>query len=126
MSSILQETNHVLLEGKNSFTALLLLLLLLRSNSSEQHSKVLYRWGGRRRRKRRKHGKVRAKIKWWVLAQPHYSPQGNGRLLPRGEPKNQGDRPHDAEENPGSRYRQRLGAQARPRAHSRYIHVKQE
>ena len=36
------------------------------------------------------------------------------------------DRPPDAEENPGSRYRQRLGGQARPRVHSRYIHVKQE
>ena len=29
-------------------------------------------------------------------------------------------------ENPGNRYRQRLGGQARPRPHSRYIHVKPE
>ena len=38
----------------------------------------------------------------------------------------QGDRPPDAEENPGSWYRQKLGGQARPRAYSRYIHVKEE
>ena len=39
---------------------------------------------------------------------------------------NRGETPPDAEESPGSRYRQRLGAQAKPRAYSRYIHVKQE
>ena len=32
----------------------------------------------------------------------------------------------DAEDDPGSRYRQRLGGQARPLALSRYINVKQE
>ena len=32
----------------------------------------------------------------------------------------------DAEENPGSQYRQRPGGQARAYAHSRYIQVKQE
>ena len=41
------------------------------------------------------------------------------------EPFKQGDRPPNAKENPGSPYRQRLGGQARPRAYSRYIHVKQ-
>ena len=63
---------------------------------------------------------------WWVLAQTPYSPQGNGRQSPRVEPFNEEDRPPDAEENPGNRYRLRLGGQARQRAHSRYIHVKQE
>ena len=39
---------------------------------------------------------------------------------------NQGDKPSDGEENPGSRSRQRLGEKPRPPAHSIYIHVKQE
>ena len=39
---------------------------------------------------------------------------------------NHGDRLLDAEEKPGSRYRQSLGGQARPQAPSRYVHVKQE
>ena len=42
------------------------------------------------------------------------------------EPFNQVDRLPDAEENPGSRYRQIPEGQARPRARFRYIHVKQE
>ena len=37
-----------------------------------------------------------------------------------------GDRLPDAEEIPGSGHRQRLEGHARTRAHSRYIHVKQE
>ena len=41
------------------------------------------------------------------------------------EPFNQGYRSPDAEENPGSWYHQRLGCQARPRAPTTYIHVKQ-
>ena len=41
--------------------------------------------------------------KWWVLAQLPYFPQGN-----RSHP---GDRLPDAEENPGSRHRQRLCGQ---------------
>ena len=60
------------------------------------------------------------------LDQALYSSQGNGRQSPRAEPFNQGYRLPDAEENPGSGYRQRLGGEARPRAHTRYIHVKQE
>ena len=48
----------------------------------------------------------------WVLDQPPYSSQGNGRQSP------------DEEENPRSRYRQMLEGQARPQVHSRY--VKQE
>ena len=55
-----------------------------------------------------------------------FSLQGNGRHSPRVEPLNQGDRLSEAEENRGSRYSQGLGEQARPRAHSRFIHVKQE
>ena len=35
-----------------------------------------------------------------------------------------GDRPPGVEDNPGNRYRQMLGGQERPRAHSRYNHVK--
>ena len=46
--------------------------------------------------------------------------------VPRVEPLNQGNRPPDVEDNQGSWYRQRLGGQPRPSAHSRYIHVKQE
>ena len=104
----------------------ILLLLLLRSNPCRQHSKVLCRWGVSRRGKTGKHRKRRVKRKWGVLAQPPYSPQGNGRQVPRVEPFKQGHRPPDVEENPGSQYRQKLEGQARPRAHSRYIYVKQE
>ena len=102
------------------------LLLLLLSNPSRKHSKVLYRWGVRRRGKTGNHGKEAVKRKWWVLTQNHYSPQGNGRQSPKVEPFKKLDIPPDAEENPGSRDRQRLGGQARTRAYSRYIHVKQE
>ena len=42
------------------------------------------------------------------------------------KPFNREDRPPDAEENPGSRYHQRLGGQERAWTYSRYIHVKQE
>ena len=46
-----------------------------------------------------------------IVAQPPYSPQGNGRQST------------NAEDNPGarSRYRQKLGEQPGPQAHSRYI-----
>ena len=67
--------------------------------------------------------KSKSKEKLWVLAQPPYSLQENRRQLPRVEPWNQGDRLPVAEENPGSRYGQRLGVQARLWAHSRYIHL---
>ena len=63
-----------------------------------QHSKVLYRCGVRRGGKTEKHGKVGGKRKWWVLAQPPYYSQGNGRQSSRVEPFNQWDRPPDAEE----------------------------
>ena len=33
-----------------------------------------------------KHGKVEVKRNWYVLGQPHYFPQGNGRQSPRLEP----------------------------------------
>ena len=72
------------------------------------------------------HGKVGVKRKGWVLSQPPYSSEGNRRQSPRVEQFNQGDRAPDAEENAGSWNRQRLGGQARPRAYSRYIHIKQE
>ena len=53
---------------------------LLRSNHpSRKQSKVLYRWGVRRRRKTAKQEKVGVNRKWWVLVQPPYSPQRNGR-----------------------------------------------
>ena len=71
-------------------------------------------------------GKEGVKRKWWVLAHPSYSQPGNGRQSPRVEPWNQGDRPPDAEKNPGSRYRQRLVGEARLWGHSRYIHIIQE
>ena len=40
--------------------------------------------------------------------------------------RNQEVRPPNMEENPWSQYHQRLGGYARLRAHSRYIHIKQE
>ena len=61
------------------------------------------------------------KRKGSVLAQPPYYPKGNERQSPRVETTEV-----DAEYNPGSHYRQRLGEQAETRPHSRYIHVKQE
>ena len=61
--------------------------------------------------KKEKHWKVEVKRKWWVAVQPPYSPQGNGRRAPGWKPT--GDRPPSYEKNnPGSRYRQRLGGQA--------------
>ena len=84
-----------------------ILLLLLRSNPRRQHSKI-YCWGVRRRGKTGKHGKVEVKRNWSVLAQPPYSPQGNGKQSSRVEPFNQGDRPPDTKESPGSWYFQRL------------------
>ena len=64
------------------------------------------------------------KRKWWVLDHPPYSPSIKREVVTRVE--TDGDRPPEAEENPWSRYRQRLGGQTRPRAHYRYIHVKEE
>ena len=103
-----------------------MILLLLKSSPSREHSKVLYCLGVRKRGKTGNHRKVRVKRKWWVLAQPPYSLQGNRRQSPRVEPSKQGVTPPDVEENPGSWYHQRLGGQTGPRAHSRYIHIKQE
>ena len=77
-----------------------ILLLLLRSNLSRQHSRFYIAGVVRRRGNTGKYGKVGVKRKWWVLAQPPYSPQGNGRQLIRVELFKQGDRPPDAEENP--------------------------
>ena len=44
----------------------------------------------RRRGKTGNHEKVGVKRKWWVLSQPPYSYQGNGRQSPRVKPWNQG------------------------------------
>ena len=79
---------------------------------SRQFIPSLYHWGVRRIGNTGNHGKVGVKRKWWVLAYPPYSPQGNGKQSPRVEPFKQGDRPPDVEENPRSWYRQRLGGQA--------------
>ena len=57
------------------------------SNPSRQHSKVLYRWEG----KIGNRGKVRVKRKWWVVAQPLHSEQGNGKQPPRVKPFKQGE-----------------------------------
>ena len=65
--------------------------------------------GGGNGERERERGGEGVKRKWWVSAQPPYSSQKNGRQSPRVEPVKQGDRPPDAEENPGSRYRQMLG-----------------
>ena len=85
-----------------------ILLLLLRSNHNKQHLQVLYLWGIRRR-KTGKHIKLGEKRKWLVLAQPPYSPKGNGRQTSRW---NQGHKPPYVEENPGCQYHQNLGGQA--------------
>ena len=51
---------------------------------NRQHSKVLNRLRVRKRGKKGNHGKVGVKRKWWVLAQPPYSPQEYGSHLTRG------------------------------------------
>ena len=71
---------------------------------------------GQEKRIDRKTRKNRSEEK---VAQRPCSPQENGRQSPSFEPWNQDDRPPDTEENLGSRCCQRLGGQARPRAHSR-------
>ena len=93
--------------------------ILLRSNSSRHY----IAGGVRRRGKTGKRVEVGVKRRWWVLANPPYSPQENGRQSPWVE---LGGRPPDLDENPGSQYLQRLGGRARPQVHSRYIHLKQE
>ena len=65
-----------------------------------QHSKVTVTGGSEEEERQENKGKKRVKRKWWILALPPYTPQGNRRQW------NQGDRP-DTEENPGSRYHQR-------------------
>ena len=97
---------------------LLSLSLLLTSASS---TKRYYIVGGSGEEERQENGKkVGVKRKWWVLAEPPYSPQGKGKRLQREEPFNQGD-------STGRRYCQRLGGQERSGAHfSRYIHLTQE
>ena len=54
----------------------------------------------RRRGNKEKHGKIEVKKKLWISAQPPYSSQGNGRQSPGWKPT--GDKPPDAEDNPGS------------------------
>ena len=78
------------------------------------------------KRKVRKTWKSRREEKVDGISSASLFPQGNGRQLPMVEPYNQGDSPPDAEENPGSWYSQRPGGNARPRALSRYSHIKQE
>ena len=99
-----------------------IIYLLLMSKPSRQHSKLSL--GGQEKRKERKLRKSRSEEK--MVGYSSASPQENGRQSPRVEPFNQGDRPPDAEENPGSPYNQRLGGQTRPGTRSKYINVKQE
>ena len=75
-------------------------LLLLRSNPSRCHSKVLYR-GSQEKRKDKK--------TWKIWSEQKGVGFSSVSLFPGKKPFNQGDRPPDAEENPGSWYRQRLG-----------------
>ena len=97
-----------------------ILLLLLRSNPSRQHSEVLYRWGGgKEKREDRKTRKSRSKEKIVGFSPSSLLPGRKLEAVTHGG--NYRDRPTDLEDNPGSRCRK-----ARPRAHSRYIHVKQE
>ena len=97
------------------------LLLLLKSNHSRHHSRVLYHWEGQEKRKDRQSRKSEEKVMFYLSLPIPRKETGDSHQW-----WNQGVRPPDAEENPGSRYRQRLEGQARPRLHSRYIHVKQE
>ena len=63
------------------------ILLLLRSNTSRKHSKVLYRRQEKRKnRKTRKSKSEENVVGFKLLAQPPYSPQGNGRQSPTVEP----------------------------------------
>ena len=64
------------------------------------------------------------KVVGWSSAFPF--PARKQETVIQGETMEPGDRPPDAEETPGSRFRQRLGGKAKQRAHSRCIHVKQE
>ena len=73
-------------------------------------------------RRRGKYRRVKVKRKWWVSAQPPYSLEGNGRQSP--EWNLMGDRPSNVEDNPGNH--QRLGGQAGPQVHFKYIHIQQE
>ena len=103
------------------FIIIIIIIIIISIVIEEAALKGNISLGVRRRGKTGKNGKIGVKRKWWVIAQPPYSSQGNGRQSPGW---NQGDRTPDTEENPGSHYRQKMGVQARPRAHSRYIHVK--
>ena len=85
------------------------ILLLIRSNPSSNQRYYMAGGGGFRRGKTGKYGEVGVKRNWWVLVQPPYFLQGNGKQSPRVELWNKGDRPPDIEENPGSHYRQMLG-----------------
>ena len=97
-----------------------ILLLLLRNNAKRQHSKELHQ----EKRKGRKTLKRRNEEKVVGFSSASLFPTRKWEVGPTVEPT--GDRTSDTEENPGRRYRQMLGEQARPRPHSRYIHVKQE
>ena len=68
------------------------------------------------------HGKIEVKRKWWVLARTPYFPKGSEKQSSGWKPK--GERPPYVVDKQMIRHRQRLGEQAGPRAHSRYIHIK--
>ena len=84
---------------------LMLVLLLLRSNPSRQHSDTIS-LGCQKKRKDRKSWKGRSEEKVVSFSS---SPIPRKEMGARHPGWNQGDRSLDAEENPGSRYRQSFG-----------------
>ena len=65
------------------------ILILLRSNPHQAALKGAMSLRGEglsRRGKTGKHRKVEMKRKWWILVEPPYYLQGNGRQSPRVEP----------------------------------------
>ena len=82
--------------------------------------------GGREKSKDRKTRKSRSKERAMDFSSDSLFPRRKQDAFTQGGTIEPGDRTPEAEENPGSRYWQRLGRQVRPRVHSRYINVKQE
>ena len=78
--------------------------------------------GGQEKRKDRKIWKSRSEEKVVGFSSASLFPRRKWEAVTQGGTR--GDRPPDAEENPGSRYCQRLEGQTIPRAYSRYIYVK--
>ena len=106
------------MERINGHGYISLSLKILRSNPSRQHSLLSCYLGCQEKRKDKKTRKVEVMRKWVPIPRKETGGSHPG--------WNEGDRLPDAEENPGSRYRQRLVGQGRLMVYSTYIRVKQE